>query len=44
MLKPSEKTKEQSLSSIRTKIPTLIDNIEHDVSLTITIYLYQVYG
>ena len=39
ILKPSEQTKTKCIFSICTKIPTLIDNIEHDVSLTISIYL-----
>ena len=38
-LKPSEPTKTKCIFSIRTKIPSLIDNIEHDVGLTISIYL-----
>ena len=27
---------------IRTQIPTLIDNVEHDVNLTISIYMVKV--
>ena len=42
ILKPSEQTKTKCIFSICTKIPTLIDNIEHDVSLTISINMVKV--
>ena len=42
-LKPNEHTKTKRIFGIRAKIPTLIDNIERNVSLTI-ISMYLVHG
>ena len=42
MLKPSKETKTKCIFSIRTKIAILIDNTEHNVSLTISIYMVKV--
>ena len=42
MLKPSEQTKTTCFFFIRTKISTLIDNIEHEISLTTSIYMAKV--
>ena len=42
ILKPSEQTKTFFFFSIRTKIPTLIDNMEYDGGLTISIYMVKV--
>ena len=39
--KLSEQTKIKCIFSVRTKIPTLIDNFEHDVSLSIIIFLVK---
>ena len=42
--KTSKQTETNCLISIRTKISTLIGNIEHDVSLTTSIYLVHDQG
>ena len=42
ILKPSEQTKTKCILPIRAKLPTLIDNIEHYVRLTINIYMVKV--
>ena len=40
--KTKRKTKTKCIFSIRTKIPTLIDNMEYDGGLTISIYMVKV--